>query len=122
MINSPDWYRFVLETPLAHQPGENFTYSSGASMLMSRILRVASNRSTEEFARTELFEPLGMDQTMAWVPPEEAHLLATVYTHDDWGKRTEFEGSLATNHFKAPGGFSGGGGGFGGGGASGLRT
>lgn len=60
MINSTDWYRYVLATPLAHQPGENFAYSTGASTLMSRIVRVAAGRPTEEFARTELFEPLGI--------------------------------------------------------------
>ena len=48
MIVSPDWYRYVLETPLAHQPGDNFAYSTGASTLMSRVVRAASGRSTEE--------------------------------------------------------------------------
>jgi CubicO group peptidase (beta-lactamase class C family) len=59
MINSSDWYRFVLSRPLAYPPGTGFTYNSGASTLMSRLLRVASSMPVEEFAREELFDPMG---------------------------------------------------------------
>jgi len=60
MINSPDWYRFVLERPLAEPPGENFRYNSGASVLMSRVIRVATGMSPNRFAREELFDPMGI--------------------------------------------------------------
>ena len=60
MINAADWYRFVLERPLAYQSGANFTYNSGASTLMSRVLRSATGMGPDEFARQELFDPLGI--------------------------------------------------------------
>jgi CubicO group peptidase (beta-lactamase class C family) len=60
MVNSPDWYRFVLEQPLVAQPGEEFKYNSGASTLMSRLIRVATGKGPEQFAREELFDPLGI--------------------------------------------------------------
>ena len=63
----------------------------------------------EDFLRERLFDPLGMDQTFAWVPEDHAALLANVYTHNEGGSRVKFEGPLATNHYRAPGGFSGGG-------------
>lgn len=60
MINSTDWYRFVLERPLDASPGEKFTYNSGASTLMSRMIRVATGMGPDAFAMQELFEPLGI--------------------------------------------------------------
>lgn len=60
LINSSDWYDFVLNRPLATPPGQNFRYSSGASTLMSRMIRVATGMSPDEFARQELFDPLGI--------------------------------------------------------------
>jgi CubicO group peptidase (beta-lactamase class C family) len=61
MINSADWYRFVLERQLAEQPGQAFRYNSGASTLMSRLVRVATGKGPEQFAREELFDPLGIE-------------------------------------------------------------
>ena len=59
MINSDDWYSFVLQRPLAEPPGTDFRYNSGASVLMSRVIRYATGRSPAAFARQELFDPLG---------------------------------------------------------------
>lgn len=61
MVNSDDWYRFVLTRPVDSAPGETFSYSSGASTLMSRFVRVASGMGPEAFAMQELFSPLGID-------------------------------------------------------------
>lgn len=60
MVRSDDWYDFVLTGPMDVQPGEKFTYDSGASTLMSRMIRVATGMGPDEFARQELFDPLGI--------------------------------------------------------------
>ena len=60
MINSVDWYQFVLNRPMDAEPGEKFTYCSGASTLMSRLVRVATGMGPDDFARQELFNPLGI--------------------------------------------------------------
>jgi CubicO group peptidase (beta-lactamase class C family) len=60
MINSDDWYRYVLERPMDSVPGTRFNYSSGASTLMSRMVRVAAGMGPEVFAEQELFGPLGI--------------------------------------------------------------
>ncbi|MCW8925727.1 MAG: beta-lactamase family protein [Xanthomonadales bacterium] len=62
MIESGDWYQYFLTRPMDAEPGEKFTYSSGASTLMSRLLRVSTGMATEEFAMQELFAPLEIDQ------------------------------------------------------------
>lgn len=60
MINADDWYQFVLTRPMSAQPGETFRYNSGASTLMSRMIRVSTGMGPEAFARQALFEPLGI--------------------------------------------------------------
>ena len=60
MIASDDWYRYVLTRPIDAAPGQQFTYSTGASTLMSRMIRFATGMGPEAFARQELFDPLGI--------------------------------------------------------------
>jgi len=62
MIESDDWYQFVLSQPVDALPGSKFTYSSGASTLMSRMVRVATGTGPDAFAMQELFGPLEIDQ------------------------------------------------------------
>ncbi|NNE43929.1 MAG: serine hydrolase, partial [Gemmatimonadetes bacterium] len=56
-----DWYRFVLDKPMAETPGERFVYNSGGTILLAGVLDRATGMRTDEFARRHLFEPLGMD-------------------------------------------------------------
>ena len=60
MINSGDWYRYVLTTPIDAQPGDKFTYSTGVSTLMSRMIRATTGMSPRSFAMANLFGPLGI--------------------------------------------------------------
>ncbi|MEW9531360.1 serine hydrolase domain-containing protein [Microbispora sp. NPDC049125] len=56
---APDRYRFVLERPIVEEPGTRWNYSGGAVALVGGIIARGTGRPLEEFARTELFEPLG---------------------------------------------------------------
>jgi CubicO group peptidase (beta-lactamase class C family) len=60
MMASRDWVQFVLDQPMATQPGTTFSYSTGDSQLLAAILERATGMSTQAFARTRLFEPLGV--------------------------------------------------------------
>ena len=95
-------------TPLLYHPGTEWVYSVSVDV-QGYLIEQWTGMSVGDYLQEKLFDPLGMDQTMAWVPPEDAHLLANVYTHDEYGVRAVFDGSLANNHFRPPGGFSGGG-------------
>ena len=57
---SPDWPRFVLDQPVVAPAGSAFLYSTGLTHLMSHALTEATGTSTSEYARTRLFEPLGI--------------------------------------------------------------
>jgi CubicO group peptidase (beta-lactamase class C family) len=62
MIQSPDWYYFVLSRPRLHPPGEVFAYSTGVSTLMSGIIRARTGMNPQTFARSFLFSPLGIER------------------------------------------------------------
>lgn len=62
MKRSDDWVRFVLMTPVVHEPGEAFTYNSGGSHLLAAIIARVTGRPVLRFATDVLFGPLGMRQ------------------------------------------------------------
>ncbi len=62
MEKSQDWIQFVLDRPMANQPGQVFVYNSGASQLLSARRKKASGLSVDEYAEAHLFGPLGMTQ------------------------------------------------------------
>ena len=61
MEASDDWVRYVLEQPLAADPGMMFTYNSGATELLSYVLAKATGMPADEYARERLFAPLGIE-------------------------------------------------------------
>ncbi|WP_011581359.1 MULTISPECIES: serine hydrolase domain-containing protein [Chelativorans] len=59
----PDMAAFAANQPLLYRPGTHFSYSSGASVIVSRIWQNAFENPEEAFAwpREALFEPIGMN-------------------------------------------------------------
>ena len=60
MEATKDWVQFVIDRPMAHQPGTHFAYSSGVSELLADIFRKETGQDLEDYARNHLFEPLGI--------------------------------------------------------------
>lgn len=64
--NDGDHASYAASRPLVHEPGTHFTYSSGTTNLVARVLARAlgdlppSNARTLEYMRDRLFGPLGM--------------------------------------------------------------
>src|SRR5262249_10694793 len=52
--------RYVLGLPVTAPAGQEFFYNTGALTLVSAIVRRATGRALDEFARATLFEPLGI--------------------------------------------------------------
>ena len=98
----------LADIPLLYQPGTRWVYSVAVDV-QGYLIEKWTGKEAGAYLRERLFEPLGMDQTIAWVPPGKADLLATVYTHDADGRRVPFTDELATLHLGPPGGVSGGG-------------
>lgn len=57
---SPNWVQFTLDLPMVAEPGTTFAYCSPGLHLLSAILQKATGMTTLEFARANLFEPLGI--------------------------------------------------------------
>lgn len=63
MEKSPDWIKFVLEQPMAQAPGAGFVYNSGATELLSYLIKKGTGRQAHEYAAEHLFAPLGITDT-----------------------------------------------------------
>lgn len=68
---SQDWMKFVLDLPLAAEPGTVFAYNSGVSMLLSGVIRNATGRRAADFADDVLFGHLGIEQLHWLEGPDE---------------------------------------------------
>ena len=60
MYRSPDWVKFVLDLPMADQPGTRGHYCSGNVAVAGRIVERVSGMPLPAFARQHLFTPLGI--------------------------------------------------------------
>jgi CubicO group peptidase (beta-lactamase class C family) len=63
MDDAPDRYRYILERPVVGTPGERWTYCGGATALLARMIAKGSGKTLHEFARENLFDPLGIGLT-----------------------------------------------------------
>lgn len=82
MEMSEDWLRFVLERPMIADPGTRYEYNSGATILLSHIIRQATGRYADDYAREHLFKPLGIEdfywkRTPTELPDTEGGLYLT---------------------------------------------
>lgn len=73
MTRSAHWVNYVLEQPLADEPGTRMEYNSGISQLLSSILVQASGQSTASFAEQYLFGPLGIREYHWETDPQGIH-------------------------------------------------
>ncbi len=60
MRQSEDWVQYMLDLPMAEEPGTHFEYCNGGSFLLSALLQEATGRTALEVAREHLFGPLGI--------------------------------------------------------------
>lgn len=100
MMESSDWVSHVLALPMAGEPGEEFEYCNGSSLLLSAILSEVTGRPASEFAREVLFEPLGISAFSwmespggvsvgflgLWLSPADLAKVGLLYLRDgEWG-------------------------------------
>jgi len=60
MTRSSDPARFVLSRRLVTDPGSRWQYNGGLTQLLGALLQRATGRPLRDYARTVLFEPLGI--------------------------------------------------------------
>lgn len=70
MDQSEDRVQFMLDLPMRDEPGSKFEYCSGGMHLLSGIISQATGSSALEFARRELFQPLGIEDAIWPADPQ----------------------------------------------------
>lgn len=70
--------------PFEAQPGEQFVYGY-ATDILGVVVERAARMSLDDFLRTRIFEPLGMQDTHFYLPPAKRDRLATVYSAQENG-------------------------------------
>jgi len=100
--------------PLAHQPGEKFTYGLSVDVL-GYLVETLTGQSLDTFLRERLFKPIGMNDTYFVLPSEKFNRLCALYGEDKDGKLVKVEKSegfdpdypkIKTDYFCGGGGLS----------------
>ena len=60
---SPDRYRYVLDRPIAGEPGVKWTYNGGCTALLGRLITQGTGDKLPDYARRVLFDPMGLGPT-----------------------------------------------------------
>jgi CubicO group peptidase (beta-lactamase class C family) len=103
MDAASDRYRFILERPIVAAPGEVWIYSGGAVALIGRLIEKGTGQKLQDFARSALFEPLGIENSdwakgldgeaiaasgLRLTPRDLARIGQMVLAGGSWGGRT----------------------------------
>ena len=89
-IALPQLITNITSAPLMEDPGTRFRYGESTSVL-GRIVEVVAKTSFDAFVVDRILRPLGMHDTMFWVPPERRSHLTTAYRRGDDGALQAFE-------------------------------
>ena len=98
MEQSDDWVQFMLDLPMAEEPGTRFEYCNGASFLLSAIIQETTGMSALEFANEHFFGPLGIVNvewssnpqgiTIGWsdlhLTPHDMAKIGYLYLNEGW--------------------------------------
>jgi CubicO group peptidase (beta-lactamase class C family) len=76
-----DKMRVLATMPLAHEPGERFTYGLSVDLL-GRLVEVWSGVPLDQFFRTRIFEPLNMRDTWFELPADRRSRLVTLHREE----------------------------------------
>lgn len=68
--------------PLAHQPGEKFTYGLNTDLL-GCLVEIISGKTLDAYFKIHIFDPMGMKESFFNLPTELGSRLATVYTEEN---------------------------------------
>jgi len=97
-------------TPLAHHPGEKWTYGLNMEVL-GAIVEVISGQGLEDYFKEHIFDPIGVNSTSFHIPESLHKNIVPLYTYDESGK-LKIDENEQNMYPAAPdgGGYMGGGG------------
>ncbi|MEN2281399.1 serine hydrolase domain-containing protein [Algoriphagus sp. SE2] len=68
----------LAKLPLHHDPGSKYTYSEGLDV-MGYLIEIVSGMPFDQFLKTRIFDPLGMDDTGFYLNEAQGERLVTVH-------------------------------------------
>lgn len=77
MINSDDWVAHFFTLPMDVEPGTRFDYSNLASFMLSAVIHESTDMDVLEYARANLFSPLGIEDVQWETSPQGIAVGAT---------------------------------------------
>ena len=87
-----DKMKILAKLPLKHHPGERYTYGLNSDVL-GYLVEIWSGMSLDQFFKTRIFTPLGMNDTYFYLPTEKHNRLVTLYETRD-GKLVKPTGKI----------------------------
>ncbi len=73
--------RILGKQPLVHQPGEKFTYGLNVDVI-GYLIEILSGQKLDQYLKTRIFDPLGMEDSWFYLPEEKHSRLVQVNTED----------------------------------------
>lgn len=70
--------------PLAHEPGERFSYGMGIDVL-GRLAEIISGQDIYSFLKERVLDPLGMKDTYFYLPDKKVSRLVKLYEYPEGG-------------------------------------
>ena len=68
----------IAKMPLAHQPGERFSYGLSTNVI-GRLIEIISGKSLDAYLKDNIFKPLQMKDTYFYLPKYKQNRLVKVY-------------------------------------------
>lgn len=62
MYETDDWFHYILSRSLTSNPGEEFLYNSGCSILLDGVILFLVGKHADSYAEDVLFKPLGISK------------------------------------------------------------
>jgi CubicO group peptidase (beta-lactamase class C family) len=91
----------LAKVPLIYQPGTRWVYSFSHDV-QARLVEVLSGMPFDEYARTQIFEPLGMNEVVFGLPKKLAGRFANTYSPNDAGRLVATDTPEKTDYDTAP--------------------
>jgi CubicO group peptidase (beta-lactamase class C family) len=67
---SDDWIQFMIDRPMREEPGTRFDYNSGVSVLLGKVVGVATGQRVDAYANEKLFKPIGISESYWKTTPD----------------------------------------------------
>ncbi|PKD17033.1 6-aminohexanoate hydrolase [Salegentibacter salinarum] len=72
MMQSNDWVKYTLDLPMFTEPGKFSSYCTGCALTLGRLIEIGTKQNIEDFAKENLFGPLGIENYDWTFEPNQA--------------------------------------------------